>query len=300
MARCLVTGGAGFIGSHVAEKLIAEGHEVVVIDNLSLGKAEYVPSEAVFHEVDIRDFATIEPFFRGVDAVFHLAAEPRLPLSIEDPIGTHAVNVTGTLHVLEASRRAGVGKFIFTSTCAIFGDETLPIGESATPCPKSPYGLHKLMGEGYVNLYCRLYGLKAVTLRYFNVFGPRKTAEGGYPMVIPVFLRQKKNGEPLTIVGDGEQTRDYVHVYDVVKANILAWQSDVVDGRPFHIGSGRETSVNEIAALIGGPTTNIPERVGEIRRIQADITQAKKILGFEPSVTLEEGIDNLKKEWGVS
>ncbi len=295
MSKIIVTGGAGFIGSHLTDKLIELGHNVVVIDSLMLGKKEFINKKAKFVKADIRDYKIIAKYFKGVDVVFHLAADPRLPVSIEDPITTHEINVTGTLNVLEAARCAKVKKVIFSSSCAAYGEQTVPIKEDAKMSPLSPYGLHKLMGEQYCRLYSSLFGVETVCLRYFNVFGPRKLATGSYPMVIPIFLDQKKNGKLLTIVGDGTSTRDYVHVQDVVKANILAWESSVGDGLSINIGSGKQSSVNKIADLIGGDRKNIPERKGEMKKIQANIIRAKKLLNWEPKITLQEGLKELKK-----
>lgn len=300
MAKCLVTGGAGFIGSHIVDRLIADGNSVTVLDNLMLGKREFVNAKANFCEGDIRDLETLKTLCKGIDVVFHLAADPRLPLSIEDPIGTHEINVTGTLNVLEAARLAGVKKFIFSSSAAVYGDqEIMPISEDAKLMPMSPYGLHKMMGEYYTRLYHNLYGMHTVTLRYFNIFGPRKTTEGGYPMVIPIFIEQRKQGSQLTIVGDGEQTRDYVYVSDVVEANMAAWKSDVGDGTAINICSGIQTSVNQIANIIGGETIHTPERKGEMRFIAGDNTRAQKLLNWKQKMTLEEGIKSLKKEAGI-
>ncbi len=300
MAHCIVTGGAGFIGSHLADKLIEEGHTVSIIDNLSLGKRKFVNAAATLHEVDIRDMEAMKPLFSEVDVVFHLAADPRLPVSIEDPVGTHDINVTGTLNVLEASRLAGVKKFVFTSTCAVYGvDNPLPLTEDQAVMPESPYGLHKLMGEQYMTLYAKLFDMQTVTLRYMNVYGPRKLAEGGYPMVISVFLKQKQEGTDMTITGDGETTRDYVHVSDVVKANIQAWQQEVPAGSVINIGTGRQISVNDIAKMIGGNTSTIPERKGELRAAEANIERASSLLSWKPTVVFEEGLAALKKEWGV-
>lgn len=297
MSHCLVTGGAGFIGSHVADALIAQGHTVTVIDNLMLGKEENIHENVNFVKGDIRDVELMNQLCEGKDVVFHLAADPRLPLSIEDPVTTHEINVTGTLNVFEAARKAGVKKVVFTSTAAVYGDhDTMPLHEDVELRPKSPYGLHKLMGEQYAKLYHELFGLNVVVLRYFNVFGERKTTDGGYPMVIPIFLEQKSQGKSLTIVGDGEQTRDYVHVSDVVRANLLAWESNVVDGTPINICSGVQTSVNTIAQIIGGSTQYIPERKGEMRFIEGDNSRAKQLLTWSPTTTLEEGIEALKKE----
>jgi len=299
MAKCIVTGGAGFIGSHLTDRLIKDGHDVVVVDNLMLGQKSFINKKAKFYKVDIRDLKKLKKIFEDAEVVFHEAADPRLPVSIEDPVTTHEINVTGTVNVLEAARLNKVKKVIFASSCATYGDLPLPIKEDSEQNPLSPYGLHKKIGEEYCRIFSSLYNIETVCLRYFNVFGPRKLAGGGYPMVIPIFLEKRKKDEELSIVGDGEQTRDYMHVYDVVEANIKAWQSDVKNGEGINIGSGRQVSVNKIAELIGGKTKNIPERKGEMRFIEADNSKAKKLLGWEPKVTLEEGITELKKEWCV-
>src|SRR3989339_263609 len=300
MSKLVVTGGAGFIGSHVVDRLIELGHQVVVIDNLLLGKKSFVNKKAKFVKADIRDFGKLKKYFSGAEAVFHLAADPRLPISIEDPITTHEINVTGTINVLEAARKCGVKKVIFSSSCAVYADtDILPINENAITIPLSPYGLHKLIGEQYCRLYSSLFGVETVCLRYFNVFGPRKLATGSYPMVIPIFLDQRLKGKSLTVVGDGTATRDYVHVSDVAKANVLAWQSKAKDGSPINIGSSIQASVNDIAKLIGGQKINLPPRLGEMKKIQADNKKAKQLLGWSPTVKLEDGIKDLKKEWGV-
>lgn len=300
MSKLVVTGGAGFIGSHLTDYLIESGHQVVVVDNLMLGKKEFINKKAKFKKIDIRNEKKLEKVFEGAEAVFHLAADPRLPVSIEDPITTHGINVTGTLNVLHAARKAGVKKVIFSSSCAVYGDQPLPIVETAVLNPLSPYGLHKLMGEEYCRLFYILYGLESVCLRYANVFGPRKLANGSYPMVIPVFLDQKKKGQQLTIVGDGKNTRDYIHVRDVVSANVAAWQSNVMDGQAINIGSSKQTSVNEIAQLIGGETITLPERAGEMRYIEVSNTKAKELLGWTPTIGLEEGVKQLKEEWKIT
>lgn len=299
MSKLIVTGGAGFIGSHLADRLIMLGHEVVVVDNLMLGKKEFVNTKADFQELDIRNLEGLKKAFAGAEAVFHLAADPRLPVSIEDPVGTHEINVTGTLNVLVAAKDTGVKKVIFSSTCAAYGEQPLPIKEDVKMSPQSPYGLHKLIGEQYCHLYNQLFGVETVCLRYFNVYGPRKLNTGSYPMVIPVFLGQKKNDEAMTITGDGETTRDYVYVSDVVEANIAAWQSAVADGTPINIGTGIQTSVNRIAELVGGEVIHVAERPGEMRRAEADIGRAKELLGWVPQVMLAEGLEMLKKEWEV-
>ncbi|MCF6276341.1 MAG: NAD-dependent epimerase/dehydratase family protein [Candidatus Magasanikbacteria bacterium] len=300
MSKCIVTGGAGFIGSHITDKLIELGNEVLVIDNLSLGKKEFVNSKAEFHQVDIRNFEEIKNLFEGVGVVFHLAAEPRLPISIEKPIETNDINVSGTLNILEASRLAGVKKVVFSSSCAVYGDcAVMPITENYHKNPKSPYGLHKLIGEQYMKLYSELFDLPTVCLRYFNVYGPRKLADGGYPMVIPVFLKQIAEGKKMTVIGTGENTRDYVHVNDVADANVKAWESEVVNGESINIGFGEQTSVNKIAEHIGGEKEYLEPRIGEMCRAQANIEKAKELLNWEPAVKFEEGIAGLKKEMGL-
>jgi UDP-glucose 4-epimerase len=301
MSKAIVTGGAGFIGSHVADKLIEAGHQVAVVDNLLLGKKEFVNKKAKFYKADIRDLGKLKKIFKGADVVFHLAADPRLPISIEDPATTHEINVTGTLNVLIAAKECGVKKVIFSSSCTVYdANGEIPFNELVSALGSiSPYGLHKLMGEQYLRLFHQLYGLKTICLRYFNVFGPRKLSTGAYPMVIPIFLSQRKAGKRLTIVGDGLATRDYVHVSDVAEANIKAWQSDIEDGRGINIGSGRQISVNEIAKMIGGPLENIPPRPGEMKFVEANIDQAKLLLGWTPKVKFEDGLTELKKEWGI-
>lgn len=297
MSKLVVTGGAGFIGSHLTDKLIALGHEVVVIDSLMLGKKEFVNKKAKFYKADIRDRKKMSKLFAGAEAVFHFAADPRLQVSVEDPATTHEINVTGTLNILLAAKDNNLKKVIFSSSCAVYGEQqTMPIKESAQTNPLSPYGLHKLMGEQYCRLFSSLYNLSTVCLRYFNVFGPRKLATGSYPMVIPVFLEQRKKGEKLTVVGDGTNTRDYVHVSDVVEANVLAWtQNKINDGSPINIGSGKQTSVNDVASLIGGETINVPPRLGEMHFIEADINLAQSMLGWKPKVRIEDGIAQLMK-----
>lgn len=300
MAKLIVTGGAGFIGSHLTDTLVALGHRVTVVDNLMLGQKKFVNKKAKFVKADIRNFAVMKKVLRGADAVFHLAADPRLPLSIEDPKTTHEINVTGTLNVLEAARLGKVKKVIFSSSCAVYGDQPIPFREEYIPAPLNPYSLHKLMGEQYCHLYSSLFQVGTVCLRYCNVFGPRKLANGGYPMVIPIFLDQKKRGQKLTIVGDGKATRDYVHVSDVVRANIAAWESKIGDGGVYNVGTGRQVSVNEIAALIGGKTKTMPERRGEMRFVEADNSKAKRDLGWVPKMGFEDGLEALKKEWKVN
>ncbi len=300
MKKALVTGGAGFIGSNLVDALLDKGLSVTVIDNLSAGKRENLNSKANFVNADIRDIDAIEEAFRGADLVFHTAAMPRVQYSIENPIETHQVNVTGTLNVLGLSAKHGVGKFVFSSSSAVYGDsEEGAMKEDDPASPKSPYALHKYVCEEYCRLYSEIYSLPTVSLRYFNVYGERQDPEGAYALVIAKFIDKKKRGEKLTITGDGEQTRDFVHVRDVVRANILsAYSTDLNSGEVLNIGSGRSVSVNEIARIIGGEAEYIDPRL-EPRHTLSDCTKAKRLLAWEPAVSPEEGIEELKRMEGL-
>jgi nucleoside-diphosphate-sugar epimerase len=293
--KIIVTGGAGFIGSHIVDELVSLGHEVHIIDNMSAGKEENINKKAIFHKVDIRDREKLIPIFAGAKYVFHEAANPQVQYSIENPIETNDVNVNGLLNVLEASRLNKVKRVIFASSSAIYGDqETMPIVESMQANPLSPYGAQKYIGEAYMKLYAQIYEVETVCLRYFNVYGPRQSATGSYASVIPRFVEFKKKGEPMTIVGDGENKRDYVHVTDVAKANLLAMTSEKVgNGEVINLGVGESFSINHIAGLMGGETVNISPRI-EPKETIADISKAKILLGWVPSITLEEGIKELK------
>lgn len=297
MSIVIVTGGAGFIGSHLVDALIEKGEEVFIIDNLSTGKREYINPKAKFFEVDLCDFKKIRPLFNGVDFVFHLAALPRIPLSIEKPIETNNINIGGTLNALIASKEAKVKKFIYASSSSVYGNQTnLPMKEDLMCCPLNPYALQKYVGELYCKIFFEIYGLPTVSLRYFNVYGPRQPKKGAYTPVIGVFLEQKAKGRPLTITGDGEQTRDFSHIFDVVRATILAMESKKVGkGEVINVGAGENHSINELAKMIGGKITYIPPRMGEMRHTLADITLAKKLLGWEPKIKLEDGIGQLLK-----
>lgn len=297
MNKVIVTGGAGFIGSHTARGLLDAGYEVHIIDDLSDGKRERVPEKATLHVADIRE-ACITDILRGAQAVFHLAALPRVPYSVEYPKESNEVNVTGTLAVLVAARDAGVKKVIFSSSSAVYGtQEIVPLVETMPVYPDNPYGLHKSVSEQYMRLFTELYGMQTVCLRYFNVYGPGMDPHGGYALAIPRFLLLHAKGEPLTITGDGAQTRDFIHVHDVVRAQIRAYECDAVGkGEVINIGSGRSISMNELAALIGGECTYVPARP-EARHMLADITRAKEVLGWEPLFNLEEGIEALRKEY---
>lgn len=296
MKVVLVTGGVGFIGSHLVEALLAQGLKVRVLDNFSTGKHQNLNPGAEFAEGDISHLDDIRSAFAGVDCVFHMAALPRVPLSIEQPVLTHMANAVGTLNVLVAARDAGVRRLIYSASSSAYGNQpSLPLREDMVPNPLSPYAIQKLTGEYYTRAFHQLFAMQTLSLRYFNIFGPRMATEGAYVTVIGTFLRQRREGKPLTIHGDGEQTRDFTHVSDAVRANLLAMECESADGRVLNIGQGRNVSVNYIAKLIGGPVVNQPARIGEPRHTLADFKQAEAVLGWSPRVTVEEGVAELKK-----
>lgn len=289
--KVIVTGGAGFIGSNLVDALVAENFDVHIIDNLSGGKRENVNKKSKLHIADITDFKKIKPIFKGAEYVFHLAALPRVQYSIEHPDITNEANVKGTLNVLMAAKEAGVKKVIYSASSSAYGDQkVMPLKEDMRANPKSPYGLQKYIGEMYCSLFSEVYGLPTVSLRYFNVYGPRQSAEGAYALVIAKFLKQKAEGKPMTITGNGKQTRDFTHVSDIARANMLAMKSKKVGkGEVVNIGCGRNQSVNRIAELIGGKTTYIPARL-EPKDTLADNKLAKKLIGWVPKVKIEDGI----------
>lgn len=295
MEKVIVTGGAGFIGSHIVDALVDMGYDVHVIDNLSFGKKENVNPAATLHVVDIREYEKLLPVFKDVKYVFHQAARPQVQYSIENPIETNENNVTGLLNVLEASRLNNVKRFIFASSAAVYGDqENFPLKEEYSVSQLSPYAVHKYIGEIYLKLYSEIYNLETVSLRYFNVYGSRQSINGSYPLVIPLFLNIVSQGKPMPVTGDGENTRDYVNVKDVARANVRAMLSESVGkGEVVNISFGKQYSVNEIAKLIGGPVEYVPARI-EPRASLADITKAKKLLDWEPIVSLEDGLNELK------
>lgn len=298
--KIIVTGGAGFIGSHVVDALAAGGADVHIVDTLATGKREHVNPAATLHEVDIRDFENLAPIFKGAERVFHLAALPRVQPSIQDPRTTNDVNVTGTVNILLAARDAGVKRLVYSASSSAYGDqEELPFTEDMEPHPISPYALQKYIGESYARLFSELYDLETVSLRYFNVYGPRIATEGAYALAVGRFLEQRSKGQPLTIVPDGTQSRDSTHVRDVVRANLLAAESPRVGrGEVINIGGGGDHTVLELAALIGGPTVFIEPRV-EPKHTRADITKAKQLLDWEPTVKFEDGIAELKALYGL-
>lgn len=287
----LVTGGAGFIGSHIVEALLERGDQVRILDDFSTGKPENVPNGAEVIEGSITDENALKTAFKGINGVFHAAALPRVQLSIEEPLKTNEINITGTLNVLMAAREAGVKRVVYSASSSAYGDQpAMPLAEGMKPNPKSPYGLQKYVGEEYCKLASMFWNVETVSLRYFNVYGPRLAFEGSYVTVIAVFLKQRAAREPLTITGDGTQTRDFTFVDDVVRANLLAMENEKVGrGEIINIGAGNNRSVNEVAKLIGGAVRHIEPRV-EPHDTLADISRAKEFLGWAPQVEFEDGL----------
>jgi len=290
----VVVGGAGFIGSNIVEALVVRGDEVHVIDNLVGGKREHVHEEATLHELDMCDHQAIAPILAGADSVFLLAALPRVQYSIEHPIETNDTNVSGIVSVLTAAKDGGVRRVVYSASSSAYGDQAeMPLREDMPAHPMSPYGLQKYIGELYCRMYSEVYDIETVNLRYFNVYGKNQDPEGAYALVIGKFLKQKAEGQPLTIMGDGEQTRDFTHVSDVVRANLAASESAKVgSGESINIGAGNNCSINKLAELIGGPVEHLEARL-EPKHTLADTSRAKELLDWEPRVTLKEGITQL-------
>jgi UDP-glucose 4-epimerase len=303
--RLLVTGGAGFIGSHLVERLLAEGHTVRVLDDFSTGRRENLASvnPGAPLEVmtgDIRDARAVAGAVAGMDGVFHEAALVSIPRSVEAPELSCDINALGTARVLDAARRAGVRRVVFASSAAVYGDTaTVPVSEQAPASPVSPYGLDKRYTEQVAALQHALHGLASVPLRYFNVFGPRQDPASPYSGVISIFVARLLAGAPITIFGDGEQTRDFVYVADVVEANMLAMFQSYAGPAPLNVGGGGRTSLNALAALIGeilGVTpaiTRSSARPGDIRHSVADIGAIRAALGYVPRWTLRAGLEAL-------
>jgi UDP-glucose 4-epimerase len=297
--KCLVTGGAGFIGSNLVDKLIQDNHDVIVIDNLIAGKLEYVNSKSKFYQMDICNLESIKPLFKNIDYVFHLAALPRVQFSIDYPILSNNTNLNGTLHVLKASLDAGVKKVIYSSTSAVYGDTTnIPTSENEIVSPICPYGFQKYFCELYCKMFSDIYNLPTISLRYFNVYGERQPFDGDYSLVLGKFLKQHQNNKPLTIINTGEQRRDFISITDVINANLLSAQNEtLIHGEVINIGGGKNYSVNEIAKMIGGPTINIGKRIEPFETL-GDISLAKKVLNWKPIINLEGWIQkNIQKEF---
>lgn len=301
MSKYLVTGGAGFIGSNAADALLKAGHQVRILDNFSTGKRENIPLGAEVYELDFTNLESIRPAFEGMDGVFHFGALPRIPYSIEHPIESAQANVFGTLNVLVAARDAKVKRLVYSASSSAYGNQPeLPHRPDMPAKPLNPYGLHKYIGELNAEHFARLYGLETVSLRYFNVYGPRMADEGAYVTVISIFVRQRKAGEPLTIHGDGGQTRDFTHVSDVVAANLLAMTSPKVGkGEVLNVGASDPRSVNEIARRVGGPIVYHPARPAEGRHSHADISLTKEMIGWEPRIPFDQGLNDHLRSQGI-
>jgi len=294
--KSLVTGGAGFIGSNLVDKLLDLGHEVVVIDNeySDVHEQFYWNDKAQNYKYDIRDYENTRPLYDGVDYVFHIAAEARIQPAIENPIQAVSINSVGTCTVLQCSREAGVKRLMYSSTSSAYGMNQSPNIETQPDDCLNPYSVSKVNGEKLCKMYTSLYGLPTVCFRYFNVYGERQPLRGQYAPVIGIFLRQRAAGEPLTIVGDGNQRRDFTHVSDVVKANVMAaisnpdWEAF---GQVYNVGTGTNHSINQIARMISNNVINLAPRPGESRITLANNKKINKIFGWNPSVKLEEWVE---------
>jgi UDP-glucose 4-epimerase len=293
--HAVVTGGAGFIGSHLAERLLAEGCEVVVVDDFSNGRPENLAHlrddlRLKVVRADVADHDAIAPHFQGADWAFHLAALADIVPSIERPDDYFRANVIGTESVLEAARAAGVKRFVYAASSSCYGlPDAFPTPETAAIQPQYPYALTKRLGEELVLHWGQVYGMPVVSLRFFNVYGPRSRTSGTYGAVFGVFLAQKLAGRPYTVVGDGKQTRDFTFVTDVAEALVRAAEASV-RGEIFNVGSGNTYSVNRLVELLGGSVTHIPKRPGEPDRTFADISKIRRVLGWEPHISFEEGV----------
>jgi len=302
--KCLVTGGAGFIGSNLVDRLIKLGHQVIVLDNLSTGRLSnllQVKNKIEFINVDVANSEnSIDQYFNDVDWVFHLAGLADIVPSIKNPYSYFQTNTKGTLNVLEASKKIGIKKLIYAASASCYGvPEKYPTDEKSKVDPQYPYALTKFLGEQLVIHWTKVYHMPNVSLRFFNVYGPRSRTTGAYGAVFGVFLAQKLAGKPLTIVGDGKQTRDFIHVFDLVDAMVKVVQNGK-NGEVYNVASGQETSINSIADIIGGNKVKIPKRPGEPDRSLADISKIKAHFNWEPKITINEGIKMLLKninEW---
>lgn len=296
--KALVTGGCGFIGSHLSEMLLAEGHEVIIIDNLACGRVENLSGfsgdkNCKLYNLDIRDRVAIEPLFDGVDWVFHLAGLADIVPSIEHPDDYYTTNVTGTLNVLQSALKAGVRRVVYAASSSSYGiPDKFPTSEDSEINPQYPYALTKYMGEELVLHWSRTYKLPAISLRLFNVYGPRSRTTGAYGAVFGVFLAQKLAGKPYTVVGNGQQTRDFTYVTDVAAAFVAAAKSKVT-GEAINVGSGNHYSVNYLVSLLGGPVVHIPKRPGEPDCTFADTKKITHLLDWKSVVSLEEGVMNM-------
>jgi len=301
--RVLVTGGAGFIGSHLAAELLHRGAAVRTFDNLSSGARGNLAAIAGQVEAvdgDLRDVAAVIRATEGIEVVYHLAADASAPRSVADPRTCYDVNVTGTLNLLEAARKAGCRRVVFASSSAVYGDDPiLPKRETMIPRPSSPYASSKLAGEDLCAVFGRSYGLETVALRFFNVYGPRQDPNGPYAPVIPRFIAALRRGEPATIFGDGEQTRDFVYVEDVVRALVLAATAPDIVGGPYNVASGMAVTLNRLVSILGDLLAqpprvhHAPERPGDVRHSAADTSAIRAGLGWEPEISLRTGLSRM-------
>lgn len=302
----LVTGGAGFIGSHLVEELVKQGQGVRVIDNLSTGKKENIKpflEKIEFTEGDIRDLELVRAAMDGVDYVLHQAAVPSVPRSVKDPLISNSVNVEGTLNILVAARDADVKRVVYASSSSVYGDTpVLPKHEDMKQEPRSPYAVSKLGGELYCQAFYHVYGLETVALRYFNVFGPRQDPKSQYAAVVPKFITALLHVETPTIFGDGEQSRDFTYIENVVAANLLATKASGVAGEVFNIACGERITINELACMLADiigvniEPEHTPPRPGDVLHSLADISKAKELLGYEVKVSTPEGLEQTV-EW---
>ena len=301
MANCLVTGGAGFIGSHIVERLLGLGHRVRVLDNLATGNLQNLQPFAdkiEFLQADVADPEVCRQSVKDMEWVFHEAAAVSVPFSVEHPDQAHRVNVDGMFYLLEAARHAKVQRFVFAASSSAYGDDpdSAAKREGNLPRPLSPYAVSKLLGENYCRVYALCYGMNTVALRYFNVFGPRQNPKSQYAAAIPAFATMILNGQPPTIYGDGEQTRDFTFIENVVDANLLAAQSQGLGGQVFNVATGNSYSVNyvigELNRILGKKIQPkyAPERAGDVKHSLADISLAIQLLKFKPRVSFEEGL----------
>lgn len=302
----LITGGAGFIGSHIAERLVKEGKKVRIFDNFSTGKLENLENcigKLEIIEGDLRDINQVKSALKGVDYILHQGALPSVPLSIEKPVDSNSCNITGTLNLLVCAKEANIKRCVVASSSSVYGEsKILPKVETMPPSPLSPYALQKFVTEKYALLFYDLYGLETVALRYFNVFGPRQNPKSQYAAVIPKFISMILNGERPIIYGDGLQTRDFTYIENVVEANLLALYSEKGVGYALNIASGKQTSLNELVeklSIIAGYKIEPiyeKERKGDIKHSYADISNAKKLINYSPKVDLEQGL-KITYEW---
>ncbi|RLB50242.1 MAG: hypothetical protein DRJ42_19315 [Deltaproteobacteria bacterium] len=298
--RLLVTGGAGFIGSSIARALLARGDSVVVLDDFSTGhesNLEGLDGDLTVERGDVRDDALLAKLCRGRDAIFHEAAMVSVPASVEAPRDCDEINVRGTVGLLEAARQAGVGRFVFAASAAAYGDDPeLPKRETMRPSPLSPYAVSKIAGEHYLKVYAELYGMKTLSLRYFNVFGPRQDPASAYAAAIPKFVSVLLAGEAPRIFGDGEQTRDFCYIGNVVHANLLALECEEARGQVVNIADGESITINDLVAKlaeicgVSGTPEHVAARAGDVKHSRADIAVAQELLGYEPQTSVADGL----------